>query len=271
MVPGSKSTRTARGTYLLPDACRISVVSDYGYLAALRRTGPTHLVEVDVHALELELGGAVVPIEAVSGGFIDRESATVTYTPLLSRPCSPEMVCLEGKSVLIGLDTSLLDDEAEHTRKRHRFGYPREVACQSIRSIRSVAVFESIQLTHWPVWRWTWSRKIKSASCTFHHGSAATALASVGWSGNWWWNDVVPVCGVDQGPKKHPRRVAGYRGRGKVCWEKRHLRFHAFWRFVYMWSAKAMQAAGGRFKVEVLELVEKQRVVVEKSVGRGDC
>jgi hypothetical protein len=38
-----------------------------------------------------------------------------------------------------------------------------------------------------------------------------------------------------------------------------------------MWSAKAMQAAGGRFKVEVLELVEKQRVVVEKSVGRGDC
>jgi hypothetical protein len=35
-----------------------------------------------------------------------------------------------------------------------------------------------------------------------------------------------------------------------------------------MWSAKAMQAAGGRFKVEVLELVEKQRVVVEKAVGR---
>ncbi len=35
---------------------------------------PTDLVEVDVHALELELGGAIVPMGAVSDeGLIERE------------------------------------------------------------------------------------------------------------------------------------------------------------------------------------------------------
>lgn len=55
--------------------------------------GATHLVEVDVHTLELELGGTVVAILAVSGGSAKRHQRC-TYTPLLSRPCSPEMVCL---------------------------------------------------------------------------------------------------------------------------------------------------------------------------------
>ena len=36
-----------------------------------RRTSPTDLIEVDVHALELELGGAIVPIGAVSEGLIE--------------------------------------------------------------------------------------------------------------------------------------------------------------------------------------------------------
>lgn len=53
-----------------------------------------YLVEVDIHALELELGSAVVPMGAVSGYSNDARPDDNTYTPLLSKPCSPEIICL---------------------------------------------------------------------------------------------------------------------------------------------------------------------------------
>lgn len=56
MVPGSKSTRTARGTYLLPEAYE-------GQLYVCKSAERTHyLVEVDVHALQLEVGGTIVAV-----------------------------------------------------------------------------------------------------------------------------------------------------------------------------------------------------------------
>jgi hypothetical protein len=57
-----------------------------------------HLIEVDVHALELEVGGSIVPGQ--SQDFLSHLSAVqreATYTPEPSRPCSPEMFCLFAK------------------------------------------------------------------------------------------------------------------------------------------------------------------------------
>lgn len=59
MVPGSRSTRTARGTYLFPlawDTVRIE------HAHVVKSNASTNLVEVDVHALQLEIGGAIVPV-----------------------------------------------------------------------------------------------------------------------------------------------------------------------------------------------------------------
>lgn len=56
-----------------------------------------YLVEVDVHALELEVGGAIVANpSSVTRRFDVQASPDIvcTHTPEPSRPCSPEMVCL---------------------------------------------------------------------------------------------------------------------------------------------------------------------------------
>lgn len=56
------------------------------------RSERTHLVEVDVHTLKLEIRGPVVPGRGLRYGF--GKISNATYTPEPSRPCSPEMVCL---------------------------------------------------------------------------------------------------------------------------------------------------------------------------------
>ena len=69
-------------------------------MAATRGIG-THMVEVDVHALQLEVGGT-----GEANKISDRHSFSTpisrrrrekieTYWPSPSRPCSPAMVCLE--------------------------------------------------------------------------------------------------------------------------------------------------------------------------------
>ena len=53
MVPGSRSTRTERGTYLLFEAWHeVRLGKTFEQL--------TNLIEVDVHALELKIRGAIV-------------------------------------------------------------------------------------------------------------------------------------------------------------------------------------------------------------------
>jgi hypothetical protein len=61
MVPGSRSTRTARGTNLLLEACYGSVWS----FICHEHSRATYFIEVDIHALELEVRGAVVDTRAV--------------------------------------------------------------------------------------------------------------------------------------------------------------------------------------------------------------
>lgn len=57
--------------------------------------GISYLVEVDVHALQLEVRGAIVTRERQSkpSRVIRQDQMMGTYTPAPSRPCSPEMVC----------------------------------------------------------------------------------------------------------------------------------------------------------------------------------
>jgi hypothetical protein len=57
--------------------------------------GHPYLVEVDAHALKLEVRGAIVAMsrsEAIHQYKVT--SRGEAYTPLLSRPCSPEICCL---------------------------------------------------------------------------------------------------------------------------------------------------------------------------------
>jgi hypothetical protein len=61
MVPGSRSTRTARGTNLLFEACYGSVWS----FVCQAHSRATYFVEIDIHALKLEVRGAVVDTGAV--------------------------------------------------------------------------------------------------------------------------------------------------------------------------------------------------------------
>ena len=70
--------------------------------------GGSYLVEVHVHALQLEVRRAIVAMSRVDVSFPDGARRGVvdtargagaaegfcTYTPLLSRPCSLEMFCL---------------------------------------------------------------------------------------------------------------------------------------------------------------------------------
>jgi hypothetical protein len=51
-----------------------------------------YLVEVDIHALELEVGVAIVPEDC--SAYVDEVLGILSYTPEPSRPCSPEMICL---------------------------------------------------------------------------------------------------------------------------------------------------------------------------------
>lgn len=70
-----------------------------------------------------------------------RNSSSCTYTPLLSRPCSPEIVCLQSKVSYQATRSSWSPCRVEpggssrralevRTRRQHRFGYPaRGVSC----------------------------------------------------------------------------------------------------------------------------------------------
>ena len=58
----------------------------------LEAVGKSNLVEVDVHALQLKVGGAIVAI--VGQLDIATKPNQSTYMPEPSRPCSPEMFCL---------------------------------------------------------------------------------------------------------------------------------------------------------------------------------
>ena len=51
------------------------------------------MVEVDVHALQLQVGGAIVAVKTLD---VSRTQniPVGTYWPSPSRPCSPEMFCL---------------------------------------------------------------------------------------------------------------------------------------------------------------------------------
>jgi hypothetical protein len=63
-----------------------------GVQMLLPRGRISYLVEVDVHALELEVGSTVVTV-ACQMGTLALFCNRWTYTPEESRPCSPEMVC----------------------------------------------------------------------------------------------------------------------------------------------------------------------------------
>lgn len=56
----------------------------------------THMVEVDIHTLELEVGSTVVP-NKISETSSNCNHLGSTYSPSPERPCSEEIVCL-GKS-----------------------------------------------------------------------------------------------------------------------------------------------------------------------------
>jgi hypothetical protein len=60
--------------------------------------GSAYLVEVDVHALELEVRRAVVPANCQLE-FCARCQLVYAYTPEPSRPCSPEMVCQKAAPI----------------------------------------------------------------------------------------------------------------------------------------------------------------------------
>ena len=62
------------------------------YAAASGSGRFSYLVEVDVHALELEVGGTVVTVAGQMNPLALLHQVE-TYTPEESRPCSPEMVC----------------------------------------------------------------------------------------------------------------------------------------------------------------------------------
>jgi len=52
------------------------------------------LVEVDVHALKLEIRSTVVAVGSQRAVMVLVDAQVgATYTPAPSRPCSPEMVC----------------------------------------------------------------------------------------------------------------------------------------------------------------------------------
>ena len=60
--------------------------------------GSAYLVEVDVHALELKVGRAVVPANCQLE-LRARCQLVYAYTPEPSRPCSPEMVCQKAAPI----------------------------------------------------------------------------------------------------------------------------------------------------------------------------
>lgn len=115
-----------------------------------------HLIEVDVHALELELGGAIVP---VVGGELSRSSPDmvigheVTYTPEASRPCSPEIVCLFVLSASSSHKDVVIRDHDDVP----------ESSTDLVTLIVGVVLVLLLsldrdggshhRLTHWPVWR----------------------------------------------------------------------------------------------------------------------
>ena len=53
----------------------------------------TYLIEVHIHAFELEVRRAIVAVDK-SIFAINASSWADSYTPEPSRPCSPEMICL---------------------------------------------------------------------------------------------------------------------------------------------------------------------------------
>jgi len=161
-----------------------------------------------------------------------RSSRGNTYTPLASRPCSPEIVCLyeelaskslQRESLLmertyqkaapIWLPWRLIVSPSNHHHHHHNVA-PRRCP--------------SVQLTHWPVWRWTCTEN--SGQQRIHLIIASLAVASVGRAERR--DEVVPNhgCGVGSGIRIFPKRLrrvkfaATGRRAGVV-----DLRSHAFW------------------------------------------
>ena len=197
----------------------------------------TDLVEVDVHALELELGGAIVPMRAVSEALIgsgvggEDVHATAVEAVLAGDGLPGGEVSIDGscarREVVIVL-----------TRKRHQFGYPTRL--RSVRLHHWVGRFCSSrsQLTHWPVWRWTYRRRAVLASCSsflsrWQHRrrhscpvACELAVAVVGQLGG---RPAVPMWGKSGVPKS---RGDASQACGKVKAGEGDSRSHACWRLV---------------------------------------
>jgi len=97
----------------------------------------TDLVEVDVHALQLEIGGTVVAV---------RQSAS------------------RREVVRMGIGRQRTHQRRQgrarrrwSARRRHQLGYP--VSCGQTRGSWGELELISGRHTHWPVWRWTCRRK----------------------------------------------------------------------------------------------------------------
>lgn len=98
-MPGSRSTSTARGTYLLPDACPACQLAG-STLACSGVVVRTYLIEVDAHTLQLEIRRAIVPAHTVSNHSLRSHAFRWdTYTPEPSSPCSPEMFCQKAAPI----------------------------------------------------------------------------------------------------------------------------------------------------------------------------
>lgn len=111
----------------------------------------TYLVEVNVHALELEIRRAIVPAACQCCPGASSSRLLITYTPEPSRPCSPEMVCQNAAPIWLPFT---------------------QCQCPLL-----LLLFDASIRTHWPVWRWTCHRNrvsILSSSCScrpFHGGA----------------------------------------------------------------------------------------------------